>query len=223
MIKAIFLFFFKNMYLDSFSNFVLKIKEKTKLSSDFENDLIPSGRITSLNNYNSKLYKRASVIIFCFQDNLGNISFPLIKRQLYDGAHSGQISLPGGKKDEKDKNLWETAKRELNEELGISLSNLKKIKKLNSIYIPPSNFLVTPFIAYSKKIPDFKINKREVAELIIVKLDDLILFNKVHKRVTNSYLNNVKVPGYKINKNFIWGATAMILKEFKHILILSED
>ena len=223
MIKAIFLFFFKNMYLDSFSNFVLKLKEKIKLSSDFENDLIPSGRSNSFNNYKSKSYKRASVIIFCFQDNFGNISFPLIKRQLYDGAHSGQISLPGGKKDEKDKNLWETAKRELNEELGVDLSYIKKIKKLKSIYIPPSNFLVTPFIAYSKKIPDFKINKREVAELIIVKLNDLILLNKVNRRVTNSYLNNVKVPGYKINKNFIWGATAMILKEFKHILILSED
>ena len=159
----------------------------------------------------------------CFQDNNGNISFPLIKRQIYNGVHSGQISLPGGKKDEKDKTLWETATRELNEELGVDLSYIKKIKKLKSIYIPPSNFLVTPFIAYSKKIPDFIINKREVAELIIVKLDDLILLNKVNKRVTNSYLNNVKVPGYKINKNFIWGATAMILKEFKHILILSED
>ena len=211
------------MYLDSFSNFVLKIKEKTKLSSDFKNDLIPSVRSNSFNNYKSKSYKRASVIIFCFQDNSGNISFPLIKRQLYNGAHSGQISLPGGKKDEKDKNLWETAKRELNEELGVDLSYIKKIKKLKSIYIPPSNFLVTPFIAYSKKIPDFKINKREVAELIILKIKDLILFKKVYQSVTNSYLNNVKVPGYKLNKNFIWGATAMILKEFKHILILSED
>ena len=211
------------MYLDSFSNFVLKIKEKTKLSSDFENDLIPSGRITSLNNYNSKLYKRASVIIFCFQDNFGNISFPLIKRQLYNGVHSGQISLPGGKKDKKDKNLWETAKRELNEELGVSISSIKKLKKLKNLYIPPSNFLVTPFLAYTKKIPDFKINKREVAELIILKIKDLILFKKVYKSVTNSYLNNVKVPGYKLNKFFIWGATAMILKEFKHILISPED
>lgn len=211
------------MYLDSFSNFLLKIKEKTKLSSDFENDLIPSGRVTSLNNYNSKLYKRASVIIFCFQDNFGNISFPLIKRQLYNGVHSGQISLPGGKKDKKDKNLWETAKRELNEELGVSISSIKKLKKLKNLYIPPSNFLVTPFLAYTKKIPDFKINKREVAELIILKIKDLILFKKVYQSVTNSYLNNVKVPGYKLNKNFIWGATAMILKEFKHILILSED
>ncbi len=115
------------------------------------------------------------------------------------------------------------ATRELNEELGVDLSYIKKIKKLRSIYIPPSNFLVTPFIAYSKKIPDFKINKREVAELIILKIKDLILFKKVHQSVTNSYLNNFKVPGYKLNKNFIWGATAMILKEFKHILILSED
>tara|TARA_B100000945_G_C20409214_1_gene611707 strand:- start:163 stop:798 length:636 start_codon:yes stop_codon:yes gene_type:complete len=211
------------MDLYSFSNFVLKIKEKTKLSYDFENDLIPSVRINSADSYKSKSYKRASVIIFCFQDNYGNISFPLIKRQLYDGVHSGQISLPGGKKDEKDKNLWETAKRELNEELGVSLSSIKKIKKFKNLYIPPSNFLVTPFLAFTKKSPDFRINKREVAELIIVKVEDLILLNKVDKRVTNSYLNNVKVPGYNINKNFIWGATAMILKEFKHILILSAD
>ena len=211
------------MYLDSFSNFVLKIKEKTKLSSDFKNDLIPSVRSNSFNNYKSKSFKRASVIIFCFQDNFGNISFPIIKRPLYSGVHSGQISLPGGKKDKKDKNLWETAKRELNEELGVSISSIKKLKKFKNLYIPPSNFLVTPFLAYTKKSPDFRINKREVAELIIVKLDDLVLLNKVYKRVTNSYLNNVKVPGYKINKNFIWGATAMILKEFKHILILSED
>ncbi len=130
--------------------------------------------------------------------------------------------MPGGKKDKKDKNLWETAKRELNEELGVSISSIKKLKKLKNLYIPPSNFLVTPFIAYSKKIPDFKINKREVAELIILKIKDLILFKKVYQSVTNSYLNNVKVPGYKLNKNFIWGATAIILKEFKHILILSE-
>ena len=211
------------MDIDFFTNFLAKIKENTKVSFDFENDLIPQERIDILNNYKLKSYKRASVIILCFQDNNGNISIPLIKRQIYNGVHSGQISLPGGKKDEKDKTLWKTATRELNEELGVDLSYIKKIKKLKSIYIPPSNFLVTPFIAYSKKSPDFKINKREVAELIIVKLDDLILLNKVNKRVTNSYLNNVKVPGYKINKNFIWGATAMILKEFKHILILSED
>jgi len=206
------------MDIDSFTNFILKIKENTKLSFDFENDLIPEERIDTLNSYKSKLYKRASVIILCFQDNNGNISFPLIKRQIYNGVHSGQISLPGGKKDQKDKTLWETATRELNEELGVDLSYLIKIKKLKSIYIPPSNFLVTPFIAYSKKIPDFKINKREVAELIILKIKDLILFEKVYQSVTNSYLRNVKVPGYKFNKNFIWGATAIILKEFKYVL-----
>ena len=211
------------MDLDSFSNFIIKIKEKKILSFDFENDLIPIERSNTINNYKSKSYKRASVIIFCFKDNNGTISFPLIKRQVYNGVHSGQISLPGGKKDKKDKSLWGTAKRELNEELGISLSYLKKIKKLKSIYIPPSNFLVTPFIAYTKITPDFKINKREVSQLIIVRIKDLILLNKVYQSVTNSYLNNVKVPGYKINENFIWGATAMILKEFKHIIKLSEN
>ena len=209
------------MEIGSFSNFILKIKEKIKISPDFENDLIPSGRIQNIKN--NKSYKRAAVMIFCFKDNFGNIGFPLMRRQVYDGVHSGQISLPGGKKDYKDKSLWETAKRELNEELGVDISIIRKIKKLKKIYIPPSNFLVTPYVAYSEINPDFIINKREVAELIIMKVQDLILLKKVNEKVTNSYLKNVLVPGYKINNNFIWGATAMILKEFKLILDLSAD
>ena len=76
---------------------------------------------------------------------------------------------------------------------------------------------------YSPNSPDFIINRREVAELIIMKVQDLILLKKVNERVTNSYLKNVLVPGYKINNNFIWGATAMILKEFKLIVDLSAD
>lgn len=56
-----------------------------------------------------------------------------------------------------------------------------------------------------------------------MKVQDLILLKKVNEKVTNSYLKNVLVPGYKINNNFIWGATAMILKEFKLILDLSAD
>ena len=209
--------------MGSFSNFILKIKEKIKISHDFENDLIPSGRIRSINNYNNKSYQRAAVIIFCFEDNFENICFPLIRRQVYDGVHSGQISLPGGKKDYKDKSLWETAKRELNEELGVDISVIRKIKKLSKLYIPPSNFLVTPYVAYAEINPDFIINRREVAELLIMKVQDLILLKKVNKRVINSYLKNVLVQGYKINNNFIWGATAMILKEFKLILDLSAD
>lgn len=219
----IFLIFFKNMETGSFSNFILKIKEKIKISPDFENDLIPSGRSQDKNNYDNKLYQKAAVIIFCFKDNFGNISFPLMRRQVYEGVHSGQISLPGGKKDFKDKSLWETAKRELNEELGVDVSIIRKIKKLKNLYIPPSNFLVTPYIAYAEINPDFRINKREVAELIIMKVQDLILLKKVNEKVTNAYLKNVLVPGYKINNNFIWGATAMILKEFKIILDLSAD
>ena len=211
------------MEIGSFSNFILKLKEKIKISLDFENDLTPSGRRQDINNYNNKLYQRASVVIFCFEDNSGNICFPLIRRQVYDGVHSGQISLPGGKKDYKDKSLWETAKRELNEELGVDISIVRKIKKLSKLYIPPSNFLVKPYVAYAEMNPDFIINRREVAELIIMKVQDLILLKKVNERVTNSYLKNVLVPGYKINNNFIWGATAMILKEFKLIVDLSAD
>ena len=65
------------------------------------------------------------------------------------------------------------------------------------------------------------INDKNTREEIVQFIN--ILLKKVNERVTNAYLKNVLVPGYKINNNFIWGATAMILKEFKFILDLSAD
>ena len=49
----------------------------------------------------------------------------------------------------------------------------KLLKKLKDLYIPPSNFLVTPYIAYTYETPNFIINRREVAELIIIKMEEL--------------------------------------------------
>ena len=82
--------------------------------------------------------------------------FPLMVRSSNErDRHSGQISLPGGKKEESDRNFEETAKRETAEEIGIEEHYIRIIREMSPIYIPPSNFYVRPFVSYTKKNPDF--------------------------------------------------------------------
>jgi len=147
----------------------------------------------------------------------------LMKRVEYDGVHSGQISLPGGQIDKEDENLLETAIREFYEETGVQLSNKDYIGELSDLYIPPSNFLVQPYIAFIEKLPDLYPDRLEVKELHKVSLEEL--FNPenflqeeivMRQRGENSY--TIKAPCYKVKELCIWGATAMMISELQMII-----
>jgi len=143
----------------------------------------------------------------------------LEQRPSYAGPHSGQISLPGGKKELIDKTIVDTALREAHEEIGINLADIELIGSLSDLYIPPSNFCVSPVVAFANKRPAFKIDPSEVASLIEVPLKILADKNIMKSKVmTLSGGFVIETPYYDIDGNVIWGATAMILSEFIHIL-----
>ena len=148
--------------------------------------------------------------------------FTLIQRQEYDGAHSGQIALPGGKREE-DETLKETALRETEEEIGVSSEKIIVLGELTEVYIPPSNFIVTPFIGYMDERPEFIPEIKEVASVLEVPLeqlmDDSLLKEKkiqVTKYSPTPYY--LEVPYFELNFETVWGATALILNELKTIL-----
>jgi len=114
-----------------------------------QNKMIPKVR-RSLQNISRD--RDAAVLILLFPDN-GKIKISLIQRTKYEGEHSGQVSLPGGMKEDKDHDLLQTAIRETSEETGIPENELKVIGKLTPLYIPVSAFMVHPFIGYMKKHP----------------------------------------------------------------------
>ena len=89
-------------------------------------------------------FKESAVCILLYEKD-GEIVFPLIERVVYDGVHSGQISFPGGKKDETDPDLKITALRELHEETGIKVDEENVAGQLSQLYIPPNKFFVFPF------------------------------------------------------------------------------
>jgi len=161
--------------------------------------------------------KIAAVLALFYPDKNKETQFLLTLRASYNGMHSAQISFPGGKKDISDNNLEQTALRETFEEVGINKTEITIIRKMTDAYIPPSNFLVTPFIGFINHTPIFKPNN-EVEALINVKLTDLLDESSlISKNMSTSYMKNIDVPCFKLNEYIVWGATAMILSEIKQV------
>ncbi len=164
----------------------------------------------------------AGVTILLYSKN-DRLFFPLIERPIYDGAHSGQISFPGGKMDKEDRNLTCTALRECEEEIGIDSSTIIVLGCLSSLFIPVSKFEVYPIIGLCKEKPIFKPQVSEVVSILEIPLD-LILSEEI-KEVKSVLYNGAeeKVPYYNIFNKMVWGATAMILSEFIQVWKESTD
>ena len=174
-------------------------------------------------NYNAKKIKandpKIAAVLALFYPNQNNeVTLLLTKRANYNGTHSGQISFPGGKVEQSDLNLKQTALRETYEEVGIIDEDIEVIREFTEVYIPPSNFLVTPFIGIIYNKPVFKVNS-EVAKIIEVPFSKLIAETSIGSiKITNSYMKETSVPCFKIDDSIIWGATAMILSEIREVL-----
>jgi 8-oxo-dGTP pyrophosphatase MutT (NUDIX family) len=144
--------------------------------------------------------------------------FTLIQRPFYDGPHGGQVAFPGGKCEPSDRNLQETAVRETFEEIGVVLHPEHLIGQLTELYIPVSNTKVQAFIAILESRPAFKLEPKEVAEILECKVLDLLKQN--NKSITEVIINKnlrIKTPYFSFHNKTVWGATAMILNEFKKI------
>ncbi|WP_297984421.1 CoA pyrophosphatase [uncultured Chryseobacterium sp.] len=145
--------------------------------------------------------------------------FPLMVRTENErDRHSGQISLPGGKKEEDDKTFEDTAKRETSEEMGIDEHYVRIIREMSPIYIPPSNFYVRPFVSYTKKNPEFILQEAEAMELIEFPVSSLLNLTETPEMMALPSARGVEVPVINFNGYIIWGATSMILSEFSILL-----
>jgi 8-oxo-dGTP pyrophosphatase MutT (NUDIX family) len=162
-------------------------------------------------------YKPSAVIILLYPNIKNEPCVLLIERSTYNGHHSGQIALPGGKKETIDLDLQATALREFFEETGSNISP-NFIGKLSDIYIPVSNFMVQPYLAYATTKPNFEINVAEVNKVIEWLIHDLL--NQKINQATTLLVNNTNIitPYFLVEDKILWGATAMILNELKHII-----
>ncbi|WP_271766069.1 NUDIX hydrolase [Aquimarina algiphila] len=179
--------------------------------------MAPDLRIKELNKLKiEERNPRNAAVMMLFYPKEGITHIVLILRPDYEGVHSGQIALPGGKVEQHDLNYKETALRETQEEVGVNTNTVKVIKTLTKVYIPPSNFWVHPFLGFTEKRPDFVAQEEEVAKIIEVPLSKLLdERNVVPQKLSTSYAKNIEVPSFELNGYVVWGATAMMLSELK--------
>ena len=157
--------------------------------------------------------KGAVLLLIC--PSITGVQIPFIKRAAYKGVHSGQIALPGGKMEAGDSDLGITAVRETEEEIGVDRRKIQLLGALTDLYIPPSNFYIRPYIGYTSEIPLFKPDSREVERVICSDFDALVDDrNKKKKAFPIPSGGEMVAPYFEIDREVVWGATAMILSEF---------
>ena len=157
----------------------------------------------------------AVLILLYLEDN--EIYFFLTKRTDKLKNHKGQISLPGGTQEGNEK-LIDTALRETQEEIGINKNSISIIGTMTPLFVPITGFMIYPFIGYSLNKPNPKPDPVEVAAIFSVNISDLL--NKENRTIEQRSIDgyDVQVPYFKLNDYQVWGATSMILSEFRDLI-----
>lgn len=205
-----------------YSRFVEQLKKRLKMPLPGEGAqflMAPKGRNRAQNVDIGLLIPVKSAVLIILYPKGNSVNTLLIERPVYDGVHSGQAAFPGGKLEKADVDLKHTALRETLEEIGISSNEITVIGQLTDLYIPRSNFLVSPFIGCMDKQPEFIINSYEVQRIIAVDLfslsDERIV---AEKEIIHSSGYKIEAPCYEIEDLSVWGATAMMISELNVVV-----
>jgi 8-oxo-dGTP pyrophosphatase MutT (NUDIX family) len=208
------------MDFQDFLKFVPEIAKEKLPAVDAHIKMAPPSRIALLKNFNTENQdaKKSAVMMLFYPKNT-QTHLALIIRNSYPGVHSSQIAFPGGKVETEDESLKHTALRETHEEIGIHPEKIEVVKAFTEVYIPPSNFLVSPFMGVCQSELTFTRQLDEVAGIIELPIDEFLNEdNIVMKRMNTSYASDIEVPTFKIQEHYVWGATAMMMSELKEVL-----
>lgn len=208
------------MQFNQFLNLIPKITETPLFGAISHQKMAPFERkkLMVAFDFETNNHREAAILMLIYPKN-DIAHLVLIQRNEYPGVHSSQIAFPGGKVDPEDVNFQETALRETFEEIGIPSNKINIICSFTELYIPPSNFMVYPFLGFSTQNLIFNPDPKEVAAIIEWPLSELLnQQNKIVKMMATSYSKNIEVPSYQINGHVVWGATAMILSELNDVL-----
>ena len=163
---------------------------------------------------------RESAVLLILNPFSEDLSLIFTKRSSKLNVHRGQVSFPGGQRDEKDKNLVNTALREACEEIGVCTDEIEVLGSLSDLFIPPSNFEVHCVVGVLLNKPQYKICPDEVEAVVEVPLHLLLDSRNVKRKTfTSSSSGNSRLaPYFDVKGLEIWGATAMIVSELLELV-----
>lgn len=156
---------------------------------------------------------RLGAVLALLYPHADEVYLPLTVRTAALRNHSGEISLPGGSYDPTDGDLRHTALREASEELAIPPEAVTIWTQLTPVWIPVSNFEITPFVGWAEQRPDFSSAPGEVAELIEVPLRLLLQPETIQREERMIRDQRMDIAFFAVGEHKVWGATAIVLAE----------
>jgi len=163
--------------------------------------------------------RQSAVLVLLYPHATGSWHLPIQVRNAYNGVHSRQLGLPGGGKEPFDSDYEATALRETEEELGVPVGQVQLLGRLSPLYIPPSNYYVQPIVGTVTEHPQFIPDPSEVAELLEVPVHDFLNpANEVEATIDRGNGMSFVVPSFQIMGRTLWGATAMMMSEFREVV-----
>lgn len=135
----------------------------------------------------------------------------LIERAIGQDKHSGQPAFPGGQVESFDISRSATALREANEETGLDPNSVHLIAQLPNVWVPPSNFLVTPILAWWKEPHELFVgDESEVQRIQRVPIADITNpSNRLMVRTPSGFIG----PAFNIASMLVWGFTGGLLSD----------
>ena len=173
-------------------------------------------KLKQINPIDSTIYKKAGVLILLLHGNdKEDMRILFTKRSSNLSTHSGEVSFPGGKWEEQDESLFDTAVRESYEEIGLKQNNMIKLGSLNFL-LSRHKVEVNPFVGYLETKQVFEGNY-EIDTIFTVPISFLTNPENISYKEFNRKDLKVSIPSWVYNGNHIWGLTAMITADFLNI------
>ena len=164
--------------------------------------------------------RSSAVLALLFPDSDGTARIVLTERLTYDGHHSGEVSLPGGKFDPGDADLTATALREAAEEVALDAdgAGVVIVGRLDDLWIPVSDYRITPIVAMAPRRPALAPNPGEVARILEPALSSFLPAAPIEVVERSIRGLPLRYGGYRVDRLHVWGATARILGQLGAVL-----
>ncbi len=159
----------------------------------------------------------AAVLVPLFLDH-GQATVLFTQRSMEVRDHKGQISFPGGRWEESDADLCQTALRETEEELGIAPAEVEVLGELGQL-VTPTGYHITPYVGLIPHPYAYQLNPTEIAGIIEVPLEHLLEPQNLRLERGEFFNCLTEMPYFQFKQHVIWGATGRITRELTELIL----